>query len=120
LLNLGDLQKASPDELEALKLYIKRRGWRRYYARDRRTYTLLREGMRRLKAGEIPGITLSDLMRIVRALGYRLTVEFGDKESHKSSRPRMSRELAEKRAVGNSNASNFDGTAFLSSLKKQS
>ena len=36
----------------------------------------------------------------------------------KSSQPKMSRELAEKRAVGDSKAPRFDGTAFLSSLKK--
>ena len=36
----------------------------------------------------------------------------------KSSRPRMSRKLAEKRAVGEVNGSSFDGTAFLVSLKK--
>ena len=36
----------------------------------------------------------------------------------KSSRPKMSRELAEKRAVGDSDAPKFNGTAFLSSLKK--
>jgi len=36
----------------------------------------------------------------------------------KSSRPKMSRELAERRAVGDSKASSFNGTAFLASLKK--
>ncbi len=36
----------------------------------------------------------------------------------KSSRPRMSRELAERRAVGDPNAPSFNGTAFLSLLKK--
>jgi antitoxin (DNA-binding transcriptional repressor) of toxin-antitoxin stability system len=36
----------------------------------------------------------------------------------KSSRPRMTRELAEARSVGNPEASKFDGTAFLASLKK--
>lgn len=36
----------------------------------------------------------------------------------KSSRPKMSRELAEKRAVGNSKTPRFNGTAFLGSLKK--
>jgi hypothetical protein len=36
----------------------------------------------------------------------------------KSSRPRMSRSLAEKRAVGYPNGPSFDGTAFLTSLKK--
>jgi antitoxin (DNA-binding transcriptional repressor) of toxin-antitoxin stability system len=36
----------------------------------------------------------------------------------KSSRPRMTRELAETRSVGSPNASKFDGTAFLGSLKK--
>ena len=36
----------------------------------------------------------------------------------KSSRPKMSRELAEKRAVGDLNAPCFNGTAFLASLKK--
>lgn len=36
----------------------------------------------------------------------------------KSSRPRMTRELAETRSVGRSSASKFDGTAFLASLKK--
>ena len=36
----------------------------------------------------------------------------------KSARPKMSRELAEKRAVGDLKAPTFDGTAFLASLKK--
>jgi hypothetical protein len=36
----------------------------------------------------------------------------------RSSRPRMSRELAEKRAVGDPKTAAFDGTAFLASLKK--
>jgi antitoxin (DNA-binding transcriptional repressor) of toxin-antitoxin stability system len=36
----------------------------------------------------------------------------------KSRRPKMSRELAEKRAVGDSKAPRFNGTAFLASLKK--
>jgi hypothetical protein len=36
----------------------------------------------------------------------------------KSSRPKMSRKLAEKRAVGDSNSPSFNGTAFLASLKK--
>ena len=36
----------------------------------------------------------------------------------KSSRPKMSRGLAEKRAVGHSNGPSFNGTAFLASLKK--
>ena len=36
----------------------------------------------------------------------------------KSSRPKMSRELAEKRAVGDARAPRFSGTAFLASLKK--
>lgn len=36
----------------------------------------------------------------------------------KSPRPKMSRALAEKRAVGDSRARNFNGTAFLASLKK--
>ncbi len=36
----------------------------------------------------------------------------------KSSRPKMTRELAEARSVGDSRASKFDGTAFLVSLKK--
>ena len=36
----------------------------------------------------------------------------------KSRRPRMTRKLAEERAVGRAGASNFDGTAFLASLKK--
>ena len=35
----------------------------------------------------------------------------------KSSRPKMSRELAEKRAVGHPKAPTFDGTAFLAALK---
>ena len=33
-------------------------------------------------------------------------------------RPKMTRELAEARAVGNVGASKFDGAAFLGSLKK--
>jgi hypothetical protein len=36
----------------------------------------------------------------------------------KSSRPKMTRELAETRSVGRPNAAKFDGTAFLASLKK--
>jgi antitoxin (DNA-binding transcriptional repressor) of toxin-antitoxin stability system len=36
----------------------------------------------------------------------------------KSTRPRMTRKLAEERAVGDSKKSRFDGTAFLASLKK--
>ena len=36
----------------------------------------------------------------------------------KSARPRMSRALAEERAVGNTKAPRFNGTAFLASLKK--
>ena len=36
----------------------------------------------------------------------------------KGSRPKMSRALAEKRAVGGPNAASFNGTAFLASLKK--
>lgn len=36
----------------------------------------------------------------------------------KSPRPRMTRKLAEARAVGNLKAPKFDGTAFLVSLKK--
>jgi hypothetical protein len=36
----------------------------------------------------------------------------------KSSRPRMTRDLAEARSVGRPNASKFDGTAFLASLKR--
>lgn len=36
----------------------------------------------------------------------------------KSPRPRMTRKLAESRAVGTSQTRRFDGTAFLVSLKK--
>ena len=36
----------------------------------------------------------------------------------KGRKPRMTRELAEARAVGNAKARKFDGTAFLASLKK--
>lgn len=36
----------------------------------------------------------------------------------KSSRPRMTRELAEQRAVGDADEPKFDGAAFLRSLKK--
>jgi hypothetical protein len=36
----------------------------------------------------------------------------------KSARPRMTRELAEQRAVGDSKTPSFSGTAFLASLKK--
>lgn len=36
----------------------------------------------------------------------------------KSRRPKMTRKLAEARAVGGVGAAKFDGTAFLSSLKK--
>ena len=36
----------------------------------------------------------------------------------KSPRPRMSRSLAESRAVGRTDTPRFDGSAFLSTLKK--
>ena len=36
----------------------------------------------------------------------------------KSSRPKMSRELAEKRAIGDSKGPSFNGSVFLASLKK--
>lgn len=36
----------------------------------------------------------------------------------KGPRPRMTRDLAEKRAVGDPHAAKFDGVAFLQSLKK--
>jgi len=36
----------------------------------------------------------------------------------KTQRPRMTRKLAETRAIGDAKASKFDGTAFLRSLKK--
>ncbi len=36
----------------------------------------------------------------------------------KSGSPRMTRELAEKRAVGDSAAGQFDGVSFLKSLKR--
>ena len=36
----------------------------------------------------------------------------------KSSRPKMTRELAQSRAVGDPASAQFDGTAFLKSLKK--
>jgi antitoxin (DNA-binding transcriptional repressor) of toxin-antitoxin stability system len=36
----------------------------------------------------------------------------------RSARPRMTRKLAEARAVGKPKAAKFDGTGFLASLKK--
>jgi len=36
----------------------------------------------------------------------------------KGAKPRMTRKLAEARAIGNPDGSKFDGTAFLASLKK--
>ena len=36
----------------------------------------------------------------------------------KARRPRMTRQLAEKRAVGDLNAPKFDGVVFLRTLKK--
>lgn len=36
----------------------------------------------------------------------------------KARKPRMTRDLAEKRAVGNPKGRKFNGTAFLASLKK--
>jgi len=36
----------------------------------------------------------------------------------KSTRPRMTRQLAEERAVGAASARKFNGTAFLAALKK--
>ena len=36
----------------------------------------------------------------------------------KTQRPKMTRKLAEARAVGDARASKFDGTAFLKSLKR--
>jgi antitoxin (DNA-binding transcriptional repressor) of toxin-antitoxin stability system len=37
----------------------------------------------------------------------------------KSSRPKMTRKLAEERAVGRAGAAKFDGTAFLASFKSE-
>jgi antitoxin (DNA-binding transcriptional repressor) of toxin-antitoxin stability system len=36
----------------------------------------------------------------------------------KSARPKMTRKLAEARAIGDAKRAKFDGTAFLASLKK--
>ena len=36
----------------------------------------------------------------------------------KAARPRMTRKLAEARAIGDSKGPRFDGTAFLASLRK--
>jgi hypothetical protein len=36
----------------------------------------------------------------------------------KGARPKMTRKLAEERAIGGPKGSRFDGTAFLASLKK--
>jgi antitoxin (DNA-binding transcriptional repressor) of toxin-antitoxin stability system len=36
----------------------------------------------------------------------------------KGARPKMTRRLAEERAIGDSKGRRFDGTAFLASLKK--
>jgi antitoxin (DNA-binding transcriptional repressor) of toxin-antitoxin stability system len=36
----------------------------------------------------------------------------------KGARPRMTRELAESRSIGNAKAAKFDGVIFLKSLKK--
>jgi hypothetical protein len=36
----------------------------------------------------------------------------------KSARPRMTRKIAERRAIGDPKAPKFDGAAFLASLKK--
>ncbi len=36
----------------------------------------------------------------------------------KGARPRMTRQLAEARAIGDPKSSRFDGTVFLASLKK--
>jgi hypothetical protein len=47
-----------------------------------------------------------------RSNGHRVPV------ATKSARPRMTRQLAEKRAVGNTKAPKFDGAAFLRTLKK--
>ncbi len=45
-------------------------------------------------------------------------VEHTKPSASKASRPRMTRQLAEKRAVGDPKAPKFDGAAFLRSLKK--
>jgi hypothetical protein len=118
LLNLGDLRKASPDELEALRLYMKRRGWRRYYDRNRRTYRLLCEGMRPFQAGAVPKVGFFEMVRIAQQLGYKLTIVFVEDKSRNICPPQMTRKLAEKRAGGDSTVSSFNGTAFLSSHKK--
>jgi hypothetical protein len=81
-------------------------------------YRFVREGMRRFQAGEIKGATLSELVRITRAVGYKLTIMFVCEKLPKTSRPRMTRKLAEKRAVGDSTAPSFNGPAFLASHKK--
>ena len=55
------------------------------------------------------------------ALGKQLVVTAKGKPKFvvsKSSRPKMSRELAEKRSVGDAKTPMFNGTTFLASLKK--
>jgi hypothetical protein len=57
----------------------------------------------------------------VLAVGEQLLVTANAKPKFvvsKSSRPKMSRQLAEQRAVGDAKAPSFNGAAFLSSLKK--
>ena len=53
--------------------------------------------------------------------GHQLMVAANGKPKFvvsKSRRPKMTRKLAEARAVGSASAAKFDGTAFLASLKK--
>jgi antitoxin (DNA-binding transcriptional repressor) of toxin-antitoxin stability system len=55
------------------------------------------------------------------AEGHQLVVTANGKPKFvvsKGARPKMTRKLAETRAVGASKGKNFDGTAFLASLKK--
>jgi hypothetical protein len=62
-------------------------------------------------------------VRLVEALseGQQLVVTANGKTKFvvsKGRRPKMTRKLAEERAVGSVGGSKFDGTAFLATLKK--
>jgi hypothetical protein len=74
LLTPSAIPKASEADLQALAGYLRVRGWSSLYGHDRRMWRLLRDGAERFLQADIPGIRRNQLMRIVRTMGFRLSL----------------------------------------------
>jgi hypothetical protein len=53
LLHPDQVESATPEDLHALREYIKDRGWASLYGHDRRMYRLLRAGAEKLRDREL-------------------------------------------------------------------